>query len=421
MKYVIIGSSAAGSSAVETLRKLDKESTITVISEEANLRPYSRCLLSDYIAGEIEEDGLAFKSADFFEKHNVETIFSVRAVRIDGEAKEVHLSNNEKVPYDKLLLATGSVNFVPPIKGVDSKGVFGLRSLEEARQIRNYTQKVRRALVLGGGLVGCETAYALYRTGIEVTVVEMASRLLPVQMDERASEILKSDMECEGIRVITGIGVQEIIPTGFWARLFGKPGKGVQLTNGERLKADMIVLAAGTRPAVGLLQEHNPGIQINHGILVNKKMETTYPDIYAAGDVAESIDTLTGKRSLSPIWPNAIIQGKVAASCMAGRPVDLAQQIAMQNACEFREVPTISIGQVEATEKEDQVLETYRPQERIYRKIVLRHGKVRGLLFMGDIRGAGLIGSLIRTQRDVTSIKELLLHPEISWAHVADQ
>lgn len=413
MRHVIIGNSAAGVKAAETIRALDPDAAITVISEET-APAYSRCLLPNYLAGTRKEGDLLFRSRTFFARKRIDTMLGFRAVRVLPETKVVELSDGRKVLYDKLLVATGSSTAFPPIPGLEGVGVFGLRTMADARAISASLPAVRRAVVIGAGFVGLETAYALYHRGIEVTVVERLPQVLPQQFDARAAAILQRDMQAEGIRFILGRGIREMAGPSLWQRAFGRQGKGVILEDGDHLKAELVVVATGTRPNVVMVKD--TGMEIDKGIVVDRYMQTSIPDIYAAGDVAETVDAVTGERGLSPIWPNAVSQGKVAGYNMAGVRREYSPLIGMQNAVEFRAIPAIAVGITQPAGDQYEVLTAYRPERNLYKKLVLKDNVLVGMILVGDIARAGVYAAMIKKRVDVTPIKHKLLRSDFSYA-----
>lgn len=414
MRHVIIGNSAAGISAAETIRRLDPHCSITVISEES-YPAYSRCLLPDFIAGDFGEDRLRFKGRNFYTRNNIQALLGKKAFGLDTENRLVFMEDGEKVYYDKLLIATGSVTTFPPIEGVDLPGVFGLRTLGDAKKILGAAASARRAVVVGAGLLGLEAAYALYRRGLEVTVVEKASRIVPLQFDTTASEVLKRDMEAEGIRIVLGTGIRGIAGTPLWERIFGRKGKGVLLEDGSRLKCELVVVAAGAQPNTDLVR--GTGIKVNRGITVNSLMQTSVDGVYAAGDVAETVDVVTGLQTVTPIWPNAVVQGRFAGYCMAGRERRYNGMIGMQNSVEFREVPAIASGITREDGGDYEILTVYRPEKNIYKKLVIKDNVLKGMILVGDITGAGLYNALIKTKTGIAGIKHLLLRDDFSYGH----
>ncbi len=416
MHHVIIGNSAAGIRAAETLRYLDPVSDISIISEE-DIHAYSRCLLPDFLAGSRSEREIYFRPEDFYARNRIQTIFGSKAESIDPEQRRVLLDDGTRLSYDKLLIATGASSTLPPIPGIDSPNVFGLRHLRDARNILKACAKARRVVIIGAGFVGLEAATALYRQGLEVTVVEKMPQILPQQFDTLAADIILQDIQAEGIRFVLGRGIKEISPPSVWGRIFSNPGCGVVLEDGTRLKAEVIIIAAGTRPNVEVAL--SAGIKINRGIPVNDFMETNVPHIYAAGDVAETKDVVTGQTGLTPIWPNASAQGRTAAYNMVGHPKAYGGMIGLQNAVEFRDVPAIAMGISRPAGADYQVLSSYHPEKNRYKKLVLLNDRLVGMILVGDIHQAGIYGALIKNKASVSRFNDLLLRDDFSYGYLA--
>jgi len=407
--HVIIGNSAAGVRAAEILRLLDRTAAITMVADED--RPaYSRCLLPDYLAGKRGEDDLRIRPLDFYDTLGIKTRWGKPVVTIDPAGGRIGLADGSDLPFDRLLLATGASSAMPPVAGLNREFVFGLRHLADAQGILRECSHARRAVVIGGGFVGLEAGYALNRRGLEVTVVEKLPHILPLQMDAVAAGILLQDMEAAGIRFRLGSGIREITGTG--------KDRGVLLDDGGWLEADLVIVATGTRPNAELARE--AGISVNRGIPVNQYLETSAPGIYAAGDVAETRDVVTGELGLTPIWPNAAVQGRVAACNMAGFPRTYGGLIGMQNAVEFRDVPAIAMGITQPPAGYEELVD-YRPRERRYRKLVLRGEVLVGMILVGEVSQAGVYAALIKKQAGITGFRRLLMRDDFSYAYFLDQ
>lgn len=415
MRYVIIGSSAAGIKAAETLRSLDDGAEITVISEE-NEPPYSRCLLAEYLAGKHSRDELVFRSGNFFERLKLRTLLGEKVVSVQPEEQKVVLESGSTVSYDKLLVATGSSSTCPPLPGIEKTGSLGLRNIRDADLILEQCHPGNRAVIIGGGFVGLEAAYALNQRGMEVTVVEMAPHILALQMDETAASILAGDMQKAGIRIIAGTATRELWGPTLTGGEAEQTEKLVILEDGTELTAHLILTCTGTKPNVDLME--GTGAVINRGLVVNEYMETNLQNVYAAGDVCESVDSVSGEQGLSPIWPNAVIQGKTAAYNMAGMPQKTSPLLGMQNAVEFREVPAVAAGFSTVGPGSGREIHTlHQPDKGIYRKIVIEENIVKGMIFVGEIQSAGVVAALIRKKADVSKVKDRLLDRNFNFGY----
>ncbi|WP_138207948.1 NAD(P)/FAD-dependent oxidoreductase [Haloimpatiens lingqiaonensis] len=393
MKYVIIGASAAALSAAKTLRELDKYSQIVMLSKDQNI--YSRCLLHHYIGGERSLEELSFVEEDFMERYNIRWIKGINVRNIDIKNKCVELQGWYKEFYDKLLIASGSYAAIPPIKNLkEGNEVYTLRDIEDAKVIKEQSKDVKKALVIGAGLVGIDATMGLIENGVKVELVEMGERILPLQLDKRAAKTYEDLLRSHNVRISTGIGVAEAI--------LNRAGnvKGAKLTNGEEIECDIIVVAAGVRPNVSFINDEE--IKIDRGIVVNNRCETTVKDIYAAGDV-----TFT-----APIWPIAVKQGKVAACNMAGREENLEDKFGLKNSMNFFNVPTVSLGMVEP-EDSSYTVEIV-DKNNLYKKIIHKDGIIYGAIFQGDISYCGVFTELIKNKINISSLKKDLF--EISFS-----
>lgn len=379
---MIVGNSAAGTAAAETIRQIDPGGAITIISEE-NCPAYSRPLTTHLIAGELTEKELFYRPADFYETNGIELILGQQVVAIFPGEKKVRLQNGHDIPYDRLLLATGAEPTRPAWPG--SEHAFTIRTLEDARAIMN--SGARTAVVLGGGLAGLKVAEALNRRGLRVHTVVKSPHLLSRQLDSQGAAILEEAAREQGLDLIFNQDATEIKATG------GRV-EAVILEDGRQLTADLVIAAKGVRPRTELLRE--AGGRVGQGILVDDHLETSIPHVYAAGDVAEVWDTITGRRLVSAVWPSAVEQGKIAGSNMAGEKRVYGGTLMPFNAGELFGVPLVSLGLTVPPPEGYQVLSDYRPEERKYRKIVLKGDIVVGAILVGEIDRAGVLTTLMR-------------------------
>jgi NAD(P)H-nitrite reductase large subunit len=427
MNYVIIGNGAAGVSAAENLRKLDVTGTITMITAEP-YQAYSKCLLSDYLAKDdagrdSEENGhLYFKDNDFYTRSRIQILFKHRVNDIDFHRKVIKIldlthpgAKDSELSYDRLLIATGSKPVMTSIKGYQRANPYYLNTLDDAKRIVKAIAGSREAVIVGAGFVGLEVAFNLRKRGLKVTLIDKANRILPAQLDEIAAKMITQALESEGIKVCLGAGITEVVL--HRGILWRNRVKGVVLENGNTIGTDMLVIAAGSVPNLDFI---TPGkLEVGRGIIVNRQMMTSVPDVYAAGDVAQFTDVVTGESMPTPIWPNAVIEGEYAAYNMAGLRRELDQLIGMQNAAEFREIPLVSMGLVDAAGPKVETLIDFRSARGIYRKIVLRDNRIIGMIFLGDISQSGVIGALIKNQTPVGHLKANLLAPGFGYSMVA--
>lgn len=410
MRYIIVGASAAGSSAAETLRRSDKDAQITVISDEK--LTYSKPLLSYYLAGKLGEEQLFFRAPDFYERLGIKRIHA-RAVGLYGEKNSLELSDGQKLNYDKLLLATGAAPRFPQIDGMNRAGVFGLRKLEDAQGILERLPKARLAVVLGGGLVGLKAAAALQERGVGVTVLVDSPHVLSQMLDESSARIFEEIFERNGVSIRTRTKPAAVLGT--------KRIEGVQTTSGEVFPCDVVVVGKGVDPSLELVQ--GTKIRTDYGVLVNDFLQTSIENVYAAGDVAQARDVLRGEPWINALWPCAVEQGRIAALNMLGKERPYRGSMRM-NSVQFFGVPVISAGLAVLTPgplggragEHDETLES-RPAPGIYRKIFLKDDTIVGFVLVGDapIEAAGVLRILMERRVNVASIKEELLElgPEL--------
>ncbi|MDO8457307.1 MAG: FAD-dependent oxidoreductase [Burkholderiaceae bacterium] len=300
MHHVIIGGGPAGVIAAETIRKHAPSDTITIVGDERE-PPYSRMAIPYLLMGNVDEHGTYLrKSATHFTDLKINVI-QAGVNTVDVASKKVVLSNGESINFDTLLIATGSNPMHPPIPGIDSKGVHTCWTLADARSIMALATPGARVLQLGAGFIGCIIMEALAARGVKLSVVEMGDRMVPRMMGPTAGGMIRDWCESKGVEVFTSTKVESIEP--------GKPLT-VRLSNGKSIQADLVISAAGVRPAIGFLKDS--GITCLQGVLTDAHLQTNVPGIYAAGDCAEAFDKVSCKTIVSAIQPNAAEQARVA-------------------------------------------------------------------------------------------------------------
>lgn len=406
MRYLIIGNSAAGIFAGETIRGLDPDGQITMISNE-NCLPYSRCLTSYFLGKELPEEMMYIRDKNFYSETGIE--FKAGNVeRVDADSKSVLLDSGEKITYDKLLIATGSSPFNPPLEGSDVDGVFELRTLDDAKAMADFAPKVKAAVVMGAGLVGLKGAHGLHELGINVSIVGSAPQVMRHSIDVEAASILTRLLEEDGYRVLLNTKVVKVLSE------MNTDGRmtvaGVLLSTGEQIPCQMIIRAVGVRPNVKLVS--GSGVSVNYGIIVNEEMQTTVKDIYAAGDVAEAFDLLSGEKSISALWPTATEQGIVAGCNMAGVKRVYHGSLALNSAV-ICGVGIISVGFMNLPTGDGCVLRASEPAKNYYRKFLIQDEHLVGMIMVGSIEGAGILSGLIRKRAkvDLNYLNQMLVNP----------
>ena len=329
--HVILGAGPAGVIAAETIRKHAPDDTITMIGDEPEA-PYSRMAIPYLLVGNIDERGTWLrKGATHFADLRI-GLERGRARSLDTDAKVVVMEDGRRQPYDRLLIATGSSPVRPPIPGLDGPNVHSCWTLADARAILDKAKPGARVLQMGAGFIGCIIMEALAARGVELTVVEMGDRMVPRMMGPTAGGMIRAWCEHKGVRVHTGARVEAIErpQAGVIARLAtavglaATPAEGsmvVRLSTGETLEADLVISATGVRPNIGFLE--NSAVRCLVGVLTDEHLQTSVPDVYAAGDCAEAFDKVSGKTIVSAIQPNAAEQARVAALNMVGQKAEL--------------------------------------------------------------------------------------------------
>ncbi|MDH7601320.1 MAG: FAD-dependent oxidoreductase [Armatimonadota bacterium] len=397
--YVIIGNSTAAVGAVEAIRSIDKLRSIAVVSAEAE-HTYSRPLITYYLAGKVHEENVYYRPKDFYEKMDVACHLGVEVDLVVCDAREVRLTGGGKLGYGKLLIAAGGAPIAPAIPGIDRPGVFFMNTLEDARRAKGWLSHTRRSVVIGAGLTGMKTAEALVQMGKQVTVVEMADRVLPTVLDSRAANIVKKWFSSRGVDVLTGVMVVELEgredSNDVWRAV---------LSSGESIACDSVFVTVGVRPRIELVR--NSPIRTDKGILVDRTMRTSVGDVYAAGDIAQAYEPITGEQRVVPILPNAYIGGRIAGINMAGG--NARYNVGMSaNSTAFFGLSVMSAGLANVEDGSDFHIIT-RDSGLAYRKLVFRDGRLVGMIAVADVEGVGLLTGIMRDGIDVHGLEAKLL------------
>jgi nitrite reductase (NADH) large subunit len=391
MKVVIVGNGLAGTMAAKSLRELDPAVEIEVIAGES-YPYYPRPNLIDFVAGALPYERLFAFPPNWNERQNIAVRLGAPVVHIDPAAGTVATLDGRTSTFDRLLLANGSSAVVPPVRGADKKGVFALKTLDDALSILEALKTRRRVAVLGGGLLGLEIARALKARGAEVSVSEFFDRLLPRQLDTPGAALLKAQLERLGIAVRLGASAEEITGEG--------EASGLRFKDGSSAEADMVVFAAGVRPNVALAKE--AGIEADRGVVVDEHLRTSHPAVYAAGDIVQHQGRVYG------IIPASFDQARAAAFNMLGMEKRYEGTVP-SNTLKVVGVFVTSVGLVnpegpgyEMIAKEDAAAGTYR-------KLVLKDGVLEGAIWMGTKKGAVEIARLTASRKNVAAWKADIL------------
>jgi NAD(P)H-nitrite reductase large subunit len=413
MNYVIVGAGPAGTAAAEAIREGDGQGKITMISAEP-IANYSKPLITYLLGKKIKREELAFREEDFYRTHAVELLLKKKATKLSVKRKEITLGGQEKISFDRLLLATGGVPIPLAIPGSELPGVFTFTQLEDADDLAKFlrSQKVQTAVVIGGGMIGLKATEALMERGVRVTLVELADRILAATFDRQASSIIEGALKKKGCQVFLQTTVTNI--------LGGKSGRveGVVLKNKKKIACEVVVLAIGVIPNVDLVK--GTAIECDRGILVDGTMQTSERDIFAAGDCCAMRDFFGSAPRVIAIWPNAVRQGKVAGHNMAGQKDEYEGSLSM-NAVELGGIPTISVGLTDPGEEGYEIIKSVNLKNSIYKKMVLQEEVMVGAIFIGDIDRAGIYTGLIRNRVKVTDFKEHLLKEDFGLIYLPQE
>ncbi|MFW6021903.1 MAG: NAD(P)/FAD-dependent oxidoreductase [Halanaerobiaceae bacterium] len=376
MHYVIIGAGVAGVSAVrEIVKKRKSEDEITIITDES-YPFYYRPRLIECLSGEVSVNDIIIHDENWFEENDVELKLSETVQEIDP-VKKIIITDKGQYSYNKLLIANGAHCFMPPIKGNDKKNVFTLRDVDDVREIYGTAEDSGKAVVVGGGLLGLECAYNLMKSGLQVTVVEIMARLLPRQLDEEGATVLRSLLEDKGLKFYLDDSVEEFTGDEYL--------DGVKLASGESEEADLVLVSAGIRPNIGLVESLD-GFDIDKGIKVNQRMETGLDGVYAAGDIAQFRDRIYG------IWMPSQQQGKVAGLNMVGAKEEYEPGVTSHK-LKVVGINVLSKGELDF--ESEYRIEVEADSEK-YRKIVYDgEGNIIGAIVVGDFtEGNDLISTI---------------------------
>lgn len=393
MRVVIIGAGPAGLTVAETLRQHDKAVDIVMLSSEP-YPPYAPPAMVDYFLDGREET-LFWKGRDVCERLALDNESGTRVKGIQTAEHVVVVEDGTRIPYDRLVIASGSRMYIP-IEGHDLPGVYNFKSLLAASTLveRVRRRKHRKAIVVGAGFMGVEVALLLSQLGAQVTIVEMLDRVLPRMLDAETAAIVLAQIEARGVEV----------------RLFTKAEvfrgkrkvKNLELAFGESLKADVYIAATGIKPNVEYLE--GSGIEVGWGVWVDDHLRTNVPDVFAAGDVTETPDRLTGERWVHAIFPNAVAQGQVVGNNLLGFDV-VYEGAETMNSLKHLGLQVMAVG-AQTGEKE-----LRRRRGGDLRKIFLTDGRIVGFRLAGDIRAAGVFRSLMLRGTDVRGLEAKLLSP----------
>ena len=393
MQYVIIGNSTAAVAAAEQIRRSDGKGKITMISDEP-YHTYGRPLISYYLLGKTDAERMKYRPSDFYERNRIDTIFSKRVEKIDAEKKKVLLSDGKKIGYDKLLVATGSRPFNPPMEGIGSVPCkFNFMTFDDALALENVLSPDKRVLIIGAGLIGLKCLEGIADRVREVAVVDMADRVLPSILDEYGASLVRHELEEHKATFYLSDSVRKF------------EGNTAYLKSGKEIAFDILVVAVGVRPNVELVKD--AGGKVGRGILTDDRQETSLKDVYAAGDCTESYDITAQTSRILALLPNAQFQGACAGANMAGGEVHFTNAVPM-NAIGFFGSHILTAGSYFGDSYVEKSGDTYK-------KLFYSENKLNGFILVNKPEKAGIYTSLLRnaTPLDEVDFEALKKEPAL--------
>ncbi|MFC3883491.1 nitrite reductase large subunit NirB [Bacillus songklensis] len=391
-KLVLVGNGMAGVRCVEEILKNDANTfEMTIFGSEPHVN-YNRMLLSTVLQGSTSFEDIIMNDRDWYDTHHIRLFTGETVINIDKEKKVLKTDKNREVSYDKLILATGSVPFLLPLPGIDKEGVIAFRTIEDCRKMIETSKQYKKAVVIGGGLLGLEAARGLLNLGMEVNVVHIASYLMERQLDPTASKMLQKELENQGMNFLLEKETQEIIGS---SRV-----EGLRFKDGTEVEADLVVMAAGVRPNVQLAKES--GIDINRAILVNDYLETNTPNIYAVGECAEHRGMVYGL--VKPLYE----QGQVLAKHICGIDCKGYEGSVLSTQLKISGVDVFSAGRFTGDET-TKTITIHNELDGVYKKLVFQENKMIGVVLFGDTRDGTRLLDMILKQKDLSDVEKVIL------------
>ncbi len=393
MRLVVVGNGMAGMRTVEELlSRASDRYEITVVGAEPHPN-YNRILLSSVLASDKTLDDVIINSWSWYEEHAIGLLAGKRATAIDRAGHTLTLADGMVLPYDKLLLAMGSRPLAPPIPGLGFTNVRAFRDIADVEAMIDATTRERRAVVIGGGLLGLEAAWGLKRRGMSVSLVHLMPTLMERQLDAAAATLLYRDLDARGIAFFMNTQAEEI--------LGAERATGVRLANGQVLPADLVVLAIGIRPNIDLARA--AGLDVNRGIVVGDDMATHDPDIYAVGECIEHNGQVFGL--VAPIWD----QAKVCGARLAGDAGAVYVPQPVFTSLKITGVDVFSAGVLAAADESEEELTLHDAARGLYKKVILRHDRVVGTVLYGNVGDGPWYVQLMRDKTDVSAVRDQLV------------
>lgn len=402
MNYVVVGASAAGINGVKYIREMDPDANITLISKDEYI--YSRCILHHYLEGIRDIKALEFVEDGFIEKNQINWIKGVSVEKIEPKQKVLILSDGREVSYDKVLLATGASTFFPPVKNLkEAKGVYGLRNLDDAIEIKEKAKDAKNIVVMGAGLVGIDALTGLLHYGKNLTLVEFKGHMLSIQLDKRAAKTYQDAFTNEGVTQYYDTAVQEVIVDEAGAV------QELVLSNGLTIECDFLIVATGVRSNIAFLE--GSGIECDRfGLLFDEYGRTSDESVFGAGDIS----------GRNPIWPAAVKEAIIAATNMCGKKRELTDFFASKSTMNFLHIPTMSLGTPDAPDETYQI-EIQDDGDQNYKKIIHKDGVIYGAIIQGDLSYSGVLTQLIREKINISQVEKSIFNIDYSdFFHLTD-
>lgn len=397
MDYVVVGAGPAGVIAAETLRRTDRSGTVTLIGDEP-AAPYSRMAIPYLLAENIAPEGTHLRHGrGHYRTLGIDVVKGRRVTRVAAKSKKLTLDDGSKVSYDKLLIATGSRPVRPPIPGMDLPGIESCWTLADAAAIARKAKPRSRVVLMGAGFIGCIILEALVARKVDLTVVEMADRMVARMMDRQGGDMIKRWCESRGVKVLTSTKVEGIEKT--------KSGLRLSIGKGRALDADLVVCATGVAPNVEFLK--GSGVETTFGVLVDHHLRTNVSDIFAAGDVAQGPELITGKPEVHAIQPTASEHGRIAALNMAGVPSYYRGSLSM-NVLNTLGLISSSFGHWQGLPG-GEIAEASDPDRFNYLRLCFKDDRIVGALALGLTQHVGVIRGLVQTGIEVGPWKKTLM------------
>ena len=394
MAYVVVGASAAGINAAKTLREINKDIEIILVSKDEYV--YSRCILHHFLDGRRDIEDLDFSPGEFFKKYDIKWMKGVEVTGIDTKEKKLKLDNGEDLPYEKVVLATGASSFLPPIENLrTANNVIGLRNLDDAIKIKEIAPKVKNIIILGAGLVGVDAMAGLLDYDAKVTMIEMGDRILPLQLDHYAANVYIERLKEEGVDFRFNVRAEKVIVDE------NNNPVAIKLNTGEEVPGELIIACTGVRSNVGFLE--GSGIECDKfGLIFNPKGETNVKDVYGAGDIS----------GRNPIWPTAVKEGLIAANNMCNKDIYMEDFFGSKNTMNFCGVATMSLGTV--IKPDDTYEESVEIKGKDYKKIIHKNGTIYGAIVQGDLSYVGVLTQLIKDKINIDRVKKPIFQIDYS-------